>query len=176
MKATIIFTLAVLMAGAICSQGQKRMSNSEELIRQLDKKLTTALIEGDSASVDAILGNNYVEINAQGEIRRKSEVMAEARIRASTPPSKSAGPEISEEIKLQIDGDTVILIGLKTTTYQHMEFQRIPGADDASAPTATNQERFIKVYAKVGERWQLVAFQSTMIAQSQTRTTVPASN
>lgn len=165
MKLTFIFTLALIMAAAVFSQGQKRMSNSAELIKQLDKKLTTALLKGDAAAVDAILGDNYVEITAQGGMRRKSDVMAEVRMRASAPPSQSAGPEISEETELHMHGDTAILIGLRTTTYQHMEFQTLPPA--GQAPTATNQERFIKVFAHASGRWRLVAFQKTSIAQGQ---------
>ena len=167
MKLTFIFILALTMAAAVLSQGQKRMSNSAELIKQLDKKLTNALLKGDSASVEAILGDNYVEINAQGEMRRKADVMAEVRMRASAPPSTSVGPEISEETEISIHGDTAILIGLRTTTYQHMVYQTLPSAGQTSPPTAANKERFMKVYAKVGEHWQLVAFQKTSVAQGQ---------
>lgn len=167
MKLTFIFILALIMAAAVLSQGQKRMSTSAELIKQLDKKLTNALLKGDSASVEAILGDNYVEINAQGEMRRKSDVMAEVRMRASAPPSTSAGPEISEETEVSIHGDTAILIGLRTTTYQHMVDQTFSSAGQTSPPAAANKERFMKVYAKVGEHWRLVAFQKTFIAQGQ---------
>lgn len=165
MKVKMVFTFALFLAAAIYSQGQKRMSNSEELIKQLDKKLATALLKGDAASVDAILGNNYVEITVQGEMRSKSDVMAEVRTRASAPPSKSLGPEISEETELHLHGDTATLIGVRTTSYQHMVYQTLPSAEQTPAPTATIQERFIKVYAKVGNHWQLVAYQRTSVAQ-----------
>jgi hypothetical protein len=167
-----MFAIALIMAAAVSSQGQKHMSNSAELIKQLDKKLTTALLKGDLTSVEAILGDNYVEITAQGEMRRKSDVMAEVRMRVSAPPSTSAGPEISEETEVSIHGDTAILIGLRTTTYQHMVYQTLPPVGQTSPPTATNKERFIKVYAKVGEHWQLVAFQKTSIAQGQNQTSL----
>ena len=170
MKATFIFTLALIMAAAVLAQGQKRMSNSAELIKQLDKKLTNALLKGDSASVDAILGDNYVEINAQGQMRRKSDVMAEVRMRASAPPSKSVGPEVSEETEIAIHGDTAILIGLRTITYQHMVYSTLPSAGQTPAPTAKNQERFTKVFANLSGHWQLVAFQKTSIPQGQNQT------
>jgi hypothetical protein len=172
MKFTFIFILALIMAAAVLSQGQKRMSNSAELIKQLDKKLTNALVKGESASVEAIIGDNYVEINAQGEMRRKSDVIAEVRMRASAPPSKSAGPEVSEETEVSIHGETAILIGLRTTTYQHMVYQTLPSASQTPAPTAKNQERFIKVYSNVSGRWQLVAFQKTSIAQGQNQSSL----
>jgi hypothetical protein len=173
MKLRLIFTLALILAAAVPSPGQKHMSDSLELIKQLDKKLTNAFLKGDSALVEAILGDNYVEITAQGGMRRKADVMAEVRMRASAPPSTSVGPEIFEETKVSIHGGTAILIGLRTTTYQHMVDQTLPSGGQTSPPTATNKERFMKVFAKVGDHWQLVAFQKTSIAQGTNQTSLP---
>jgi hypothetical protein len=164
MKLIVISTLALLIA-AFC-QAQKWMPNSEDVIKELDKKLANALIKGDAASVDAILGDNYTEITSQGRVRSKSEIMAEVRMRATVPISKSVGPEISDDTTLHVYGDTAILIGLRTTTYQQMDYQTLPQGGQTPAPAAANQERFTKVYAKVGGRWQLLAFQTTVIPQS----------
>lgn len=165
MKLTIMFTLVVLIAAAISSQGPERMTKREELIRQLDAKLTAALMEGDSASVDTILADDYVEINAQGLVRHKSDVMAFVRARASAPHSKSVGPEIAVETKLLMYGDTAILTGLTTTRYQHMEYQTLAQPAQPPSQTATHQERFMRVYCRANERWQLAAFQTTAIAR-----------
>jgi len=165
MKLIAISTLALLIAAAFC-QAQKRMPNSEAVIKELDKKLADALIKGDAASVDAILGDNYVEITNQGRLRSKSEILAEVRVRATVPVLKSVGPEISDETTLHVYGDTAILIGLRTTNYTQMDYQTVPQGGQTSAPAAAIRERFTKVYAKVSGRWQLVAFQTTVIPQS----------
>ncbi len=166
MKLVFIFTLVVLIAAAIFSRGQERVTRTEELIRAMDGKLTAALLQGDSASVDAILADDYIEINAQGLVRHKPDVMATVRARASAPRSKSVGPETSvDETKLHMYGDTAILIGLTTTRYQHMEYQALPQPAQLPAPTATYQERFMKVYSKLNGRWQLAASQTTAIAK-----------
>ena len=142
------------------------MTKTEEVIKQLDGKLTAALHKGDSASVDALLADNYVEVNAQGQALSKSDVLTMVRARASVPRSTSIGPEISEETKIHVIGETAIIIGLKTTKYPHMEYQTVPQPVQTPAPVALNQERFIKVYVKVSGHWQLVAFQTTLVVRS----------
>ena len=166
MKLLIMFALVVLMAGAGFSRDQERMIRNEELIREMDSKLTVALLQGDAASVDAMLADGYTEINAQGLVRHKPDVMATVRAQASAPRSISVGPETTvDETKLRLYGDTAILIGLTTTRYQHMEYQTLPQPGQLPAPTATYQERFMKVYSKLKGRWQLVASQTTAIAK-----------
>lgn len=165
MKLVTMFTLVVLIPAAIFSGGQERVTKTEELVKETDRKLTAALLHGDSASVDGILADDYVEINAQGLVRHKRDVMVTVSARASRPRSISIGPEITvDETKLRIYGDTAILIGLTTTRYQHMEYQTSqPG--QLPAPTFTDQERFMKVYSRLNGRWQLVASQTTAIAK-----------
>ena len=167
MKLLIMFTLVVLTAAAVFSQdGQKTVTNTEKLVREIDGKLTAALLQGDSPSVDAILADDYIEINAQGLVRNKSDVMATVRAQASAPRSKSMGPEIGvDETKLHIYGDTSILTSLRTTRYQYMENQGLPQPTPLSTQTATYQERFMKVYSRLNGRWQLVASQTTAIAK-----------
>ncbi len=68
MKLVVIF-MVLLMAAVPCSQGQKRVTETEELIRGLESKLTVAILQGDSTSVERILADDYIEINAQGLLR-----------------------------------------------------------------------------------------------------------
>lgn len=166
MKSLIMLALVMFMAGADFSRNQERVTNIEKVIRALDGKLSTALLQGDVASVDTILADDYIEINAQGLVANKEDVMAIVRARASAPRSKSIGPEVTvDETNLRVYGDTAILISLTTTRYQLMEYQTLPQPGQLPAPTATNQERFMKVYSNLNGRWQLVASQATTIAK-----------
>jgi ketosteroid isomerase-like protein len=163
---SIVLLAFVVIVGAIFSSAQDRVTKTEKLIREMETKLAAALLQGDAASVEAILADDYVEISAQGVVRHKSEIMAVVRARASAPHSVSIGPEVSVgETNLRIYGDTAVLIGLTTTRYQFMEYQSLPQSSQLPAPTATTQERFIKVYSKPNGRWQLVASQVTAVAE-----------
>lgn len=160
-----ILTLVSLVAAAAFSLGPEQVTKTRD-VRELDETLTAALLQGDSATVDAMLAEDYIETNAQGLVRRKPDVMATVRAIASAPRSKSLGPEISvDEISVRIYGHTAILIGLTTTKYQHMEYQVLPQQSQLPAPEATDRSRFLKVYSKLKGRWQLVASQTTSIAK-----------
>ena len=89
MKSVIIFTI-LLLAG-VSFHGQKRVTGTEELIRGLESKLTVAILQGDAPSVERILADDYIEINAQGLLTRKADLMAIARARAAAPQAQSVG-------------------------------------------------------------------------------------
>ncbi|MCM3904709.1 MAG: nuclear transport factor 2 family protein [Pyrinomonadaceae bacterium] len=165
MKLLLILTPVVLMA-AIFSPGEEQLTKTQALVREIERTLTTALQRGDSASVDAILADDYIEIDAQGLVRHKPDVMATVRAQASAPRSTSVGPEITvNETEVRIYGDTAVLIGLKTTKYQFMEYQALPQPAQPPAPSVTDQHRFMKVYSKLHGHWQLVTSQTTAIAK-----------
>ncbi|MCM3872120.1 MAG: nuclear transport factor 2 family protein [Pyrinomonadaceae bacterium] len=140
------------------------MTKTEQLIGDVDSKLTAALLQGDSASVDAILADDYVEIDAQGSIRHKSDVMTLVRAQASAPRSTSIGPEITvDETRVLVYGDTAIIFTLTTTRYQFMEYMTLPQTTPAPSPSATDRHRLTKVYSKLNGSWQLIASQTTAI-------------
>jgi len=166
MKLMRIFTFVVLIAAAIFSKGQAQVIKTEERVKQVDDKLAAALQEGDLAAVNELLADDYIEINAQGLVSRKPDLMAIVRARAAAPRAKSVGPEVTiDETSLRTYGDTAVLIGRTTTRYQFMEYQTSPDAPPSAAPIDIQQERFMKVYSKRDGRWQLVASTRTAIAK-----------
>lgn len=167
MKIIIIIALVGLVSVvSIFAQDEERGKKTEETIRQIERELAAALMQGDTASVDRILADNYIEINPQGLVRDKTDVMVVVRARASAPSAKSIGPDVTvDETKLRTYGNTAILVGLTTTRYQHMEYQTSPELAQLPAQITTNQERFMKVYSKLDGRWRLVASQTTAIAK-----------
>jgi hypothetical protein len=166
MKLLMMFTLVFLAAGAIFSRGQVPVTKTEELVREIDARLASALLRGDPTSVDAILADDYIEVNAQGLVKNKSDVMTTVRAQASAPRSVSVGPEIRvDETKVRSYGDTTILTSLKTTRNQHMENQALPQPSPLSTQSDTYQERLMRVYSKLKGHWQLVASQTTAIAK-----------
>lgn len=166
MKLAIMFMI-LLMWAAISSQGQERVSATEELIRELEAKLAVAIVQGDSKFVARILADNYIEINAQGLLTRKADLMAIVRARAVAPPAKSVGPEVTiDENSLLMHGDTAVLSGRITTRYQFMQYQTSPDTPQTAAPTNIEQERFMKVYSRRSGQWELLASTRTPIPKT----------
>jgi ketosteroid isomerase-like protein len=167
MKLLSTFAFVVLTSAILSQGGQEPVTKADKVIRDIEVKLAAALLQGDAATVEATLADEYIEINAQGLVRHKPDVMAIVRAQAAAPRSISVGPEISvNETNVRMFGDTAIFTGLTTTKYQHMEYQVTPQPASSPTPTATSRERFMKVYSKVNGRWQLVAAQITAIAAS----------
>jgi hypothetical protein len=161
--------IAALAVGAfsalsVFSQTMKPASVTEDLIKEMERELSTALLKGDVATVNRILAEEYVEISAQGVLRDKEDVMTLVRARAAAPRATAVGPEVSVELtKLTIYDEVAVLVGVMKTKYQFMQYQVSTLPDQPSAPADVHQERFMKVYAKRGDKWQLVASHSTAI-------------
>jgi hypothetical protein len=166
----LIATLVVGVCSvlSVFSQTMKQPKVMEDLIKEMESQLSSALLKGDTATVDRIVADEYVEITAQGVLRHKEDLMAFARARASAPHATAVGPEVSvEQTQFTSYGEVAVLVGVMKTRYQHMQYQVTTLPDQLPAPDAVQQERFMKVYAKRGDKWQLIASHSTAIASPQ---------
>ena len=146
--------------------GQNQSASPNQAIQKLERELEAALLKGDSATLDRILAEDYVEINAQGVIRKKDDVIAVARAMSAKPRGVMLGPEIAvDELATRFHGDTALVTGRTTIRYQFMVYQT-SGQPPSQDPTTVDQERFIRVYSKVGGRWLLTAWQTTSIPKT----------
>jgi hypothetical protein len=167
MKLIKVLMMFVLIASANLSWGQEPMRKSAEVVQIVDRELTAALLKGDSASVDSILADAYIEINAQGLVKYKADIMAIVRSQASAPRATSVGPEVTvDETDLRTHGDTAVLTGHITTRYQFMNNQTSPDTSQPASPASVEHERFLKVYSKRSGHWQLLASIRTAIVKS----------
>ena len=145
---------------------QNQGNNSELVIKKLERELEAALLKGDSAALDRLLADDYIEINAQGDVANKADLLALARARSSRPPVKSVGPQKTvDDLTIRLHGDSALVVGRTTIRYQFMEYQTSSPQTQSQNPVTVDQERFIRAYSKVGGRWQLVTWQMTAIAK-----------
>jgi hypothetical protein len=148
------------------SYAQNSGNNSELITKNLERELETALLKGDSVTLDRLLANDYVEIDAQGSVKRKADVIAIARARTAGQRGVSLGPEKTvDDLSVRFYGDSALVVGRTTIRYQFMENQTSSPQTQSQNPATLDQERFIRSYSKVGGRWQLVAWQTTAIAK-----------
>ena len=133
------------------------------LVRNINQKLDAALSSSDTAALDQLLANNYVEVNAQGELSDKGQLVAFARARKSAPAGIVVGPErkVSEQA-IRMHGDTAIVIHTISIKHLPMDYQT-SGNTPAQAPQIVDQETRMRVYSRTGSAWQLVAQQTTSI-------------
>ncbi len=154
------FLLAFLMVTMALTNAQKEPDDIKS-VRSTDQKLDLALSRSNATALDQLLEANYVEINSQGEMSDKGQLLAFARARKSG--GILAGPErkVSEQ-GIRLHGNTAIVVHMISTRYIHMDYQT-SGTPPAQGPESVDQERRMRVYSRNGSTWQLVAQQTTFI-------------
>lgn len=164
---TVVALVVVLLALCPCSaQTERSKTVATKAVKQLDRELEQALLKNDIATIDRILADDYVEIDAQGSTRKKVDVIERARSSAAVSRGVMVGPEKSvDDVRILVHGDSVLVVGRTTIRYQFMENQIPSPGTQPSNSANIYQERFIRTYARVARRWQLVAWQTTAIAK-----------
>ncbi|HKO61484.1 MAG TPA: nuclear transport factor 2 family protein [Pyrinomonadaceae bacterium] len=156
--------VAFLLVTIGATPPQKR--NDVESVRATDQKLDVALSSSDDVALDQILAVGYVEINAQGELSDKGQLLAFARARKAGPAGVVVGPDRQVvQQRLHTNGDVAILIHKITTRYPHMDYQTV-GKPPAQGPELIDEETRMRVYSRNGSAWQLVAQQTTAIPKT----------
>lgn len=150
------------MLSMVLTNAQKETAGGGS-VKNIDQKLEAALSTNDTALLDEIVADDYVEINAQGEKSNKVQVLAVARARNSPSAGHSVGPERNvTEQTIRTHGNTAVVLSMISTKYRFMEYQT-SGPPPAQAPEMIDQERRMRVYSRSGSGWQLVAQQTTAI-------------
>lgn len=145
---------------------KQKVNTDEKAIQQVERELETALLKGDSATLDRILADDYVEIDAQGGVKNRTDILDLARARSAAPRGVSVGPDITVDgLTIRVHGDSAAVVGRTTIRYQFMENETPVTQSQSQTPANVNQERFIRSYAKLDGRWQLVTWQTTSIAK-----------
>jgi hypothetical protein len=167
MMSKIVFVMLLSLVMTLSpSYGQPPDNNSETAIKQLERELETALSKNDSAALERILADDYIEIDAQGGVKRKADVIALARARSAPSRGVSVGPEKTvDELAIRLFGDSALVVGRTTIRYQFMENQSSPSQKQFQNSGAVDQERFLRTYSKLNGHWQLIAWQTTSIAK-----------
>ena len=161
----LVAVLGLVLTLSLCS-AQNPKNNSELAIKTLERELEAALSKGDHVTLDRILANDYIEIDPQGDVRKKADLMAVARAMSAGPRGVSIGPDKTvDELSVRLHGDSALVVGRTTIRYHFMEYQTTSPQPQSQNPVTIDQQRFIRTYAKVSGRWQLVAWQTTAIAK-----------
>ena len=166
MKGKSVVAIVALILGLSPYYAQNQVNKTDSVIKGLERELELALSKDDINTLDRIFADDYVEIDAQGGVKKKPEVIELARMRAAAPRGVMIGPDKTiNDLTSRLYADSALVIGRTTIRYQFMENQTSSPQAPSQNPLTIDQERFIRSYAKVGQRWQLVAWQTTAIAK-----------
>jgi hypothetical protein len=167
MSSKITAAMLTLALTLVSCYGQTQGDSNEPMIKKLEREHEAALLKGDTKTLDRILADDYLEIDARGDVKKKSDVLRVARSMSGVQRGVSIGPDRTvDEFAIRIHGDSALVVGRTTIRYQFMENQTVGTPPSQSQnPVVIDQERFIRIYSKISGRWQLVAWQTTAIAK-----------
>ena len=147
--------VAVILATASASCAHMRVGppdriETEQEIRQIERRLREAALTGATAVLNDLLADDYTNTDAYGLVRHKAQVIADVQ-------AGNTSFEVIDldDIEVSIYGDAAVLTAKRTVRGRALN-RRDP----------TGQFRQIRVYAKRQGRWQAVMLQITRIADS----------
>lgn len=129
------------------SRAENAQQQTAQTIQRLEDELRIAIMKGDTGWFEEHLASNYVDIDAQGKISNRSQIMEFYR---TTAPEYDSW-NLSDATALTYNGNTVILTG-------KLQFQ-----STVQGKPVNSDFRFLHVWIKEGADWQLAAQQETRI-------------
>ena len=137
------------------AQSSRRLT-VEKIINRLERERFDAYLKLDVRALDRLLSNDYASVYANGQIVTKAEELAAMKTApAGVLSSVSAA---IDQVSVHQVGQSAVLIG-KLTLKGKVEWMQKPIVLNAAF-------RYMAVYVKTGNRWQVVASQFTSIEES----------
>jgi ketosteroid isomerase-like protein len=118
----------------------------EEQIKKMERDRAAAVVKADVATLEGLTADDYILINANGQVSDKAETMNNIK----TGVIKLSANEVSD-MKVRVYGDTAIVTGKSTA-------KGTIGGRELRGPVM-----FTRVYVKKDGKWKSVAFQQTPV-------------
>jgi ketosteroid isomerase-like protein len=142
---TISITLLSFAFGEVQEGSTDKKSDQE--VRQIIEKYRTALLQRDIPALEKIWADDYVFVNASGEVLTKAQRLANAKSGATTLDSIKE----EENITVRVYQNSAVATSRVTIKGQY------------SGQPASGQYRSTHVWVKGPEGWQLVSNQLTAL-------------
>jgi ketosteroid isomerase-like protein len=118
----------------------------EEQIKKMERDRAAAVVKGDVATLEGLTADDYMFINANGQLSDKATTMNNIK----SGNIKLTANEVSD-LKVRVYGDTAVVTGKANS-------KGTIGGRELKGPVM-----FTRVYVKKNGKWQSVAFQQTPI-------------
>jgi ketosteroid isomerase-like protein len=130
----------------------------EREIRELEDQLSQAIVAADRGFFERVLAADFTHTSHSGQFKTREQWMAENKFenpRAKPQPGKTSYEAFEvDDLAVRIYGETAVVTGRST-----------PKGRTAKGEPMRGRYRFLRVWVKRGERWQVVAFEGTRIAE-----------
>ena len=144
----ITIVLLSFASGQSATQQESQNTKSDQEVRKAIEKYRTALLQRDIPALEKIWADDYVFVNASGEVLTKAQRIANAKSGATTLDSIKE----EENITVRVYQNSAVATSRVTIKGQY------------SGQPTTGQYRSTHVWVKGSEGWQLVSNQLTALA------------
>jgi len=127
-------------------------SSTEQAVRQLFDGLVSSYAKNDAAVLGGIMADDFTFTTPFGEVMTKEQRLAEIK-----PGGIQFDSYTADDVNVRVYGDTAVVTNRASVAGKR-------GDQDISG-----QYRVTSIFVKKGGSWQLVAAQSTRIAQPPTK-------
>lgn len=139
-KFLVCLAAALSFLSASAQSADKQKLSVEDQIAKLEHAWVAAQKSNDYATIDSLLAENFTEVDADGTVMHKSQILDDAKT------SKYESVEVSD-LKITLFGDTAIVIG----NYDAKHF-------DKDGKPLQDHERFVDTWHKMpGGKWLCIA-------------------
>ena len=149
MAIRVVVVAAALGVVTLAAPARAQMGGTAsvaEQIKKMERDRAVAVVKADVATLDGLTSDDYVLINANGQLSNKAETMNAIK----TGVIKLTSNEVSD-MNVRVYGDTAIVTGKSTA-------KGSIGGRELKGPVM-----FTRVYVKKNGKWQSVAFQQTPV-------------
>ena len=146
----ILATICAPCSMALAQAPKSKMSEDrtiEQIVLQLEKEGREATLKNDIAATDRLLAQNWLNVNPDGSVTNKAQLME--LLRAGSFKIHSIE---NDEVLVRTFGETVVVTGRSTT-------QR----GGQGSELLKRQVRFTRIYAKPLGQWRVVSAHNTLI-------------
>lgn len=145
-----MFALMFLLA-FICTQNSVQVSgqqDAEKELKQLEREWNNAIVRKDTATLDRILGDDFIYIDYAGGVNPKADIIKSVKTSEAV-----VDPFETEDVVVRIYGNTAILTGRfkQKITYKGQVYNL--------------ELSYTDVYVKRGKRWQAVSAHASRIPE-----------
>jgi ketosteroid isomerase-like protein len=150
-----LITLGCYSAFSQSNNQSSRRETVEKVINRLERERFNAYLKLDVPALERIMSNDYASVYADGQIVTKAEELA--AMKSAPAGVLSSMSATIDQVSVHQVGQSAVLIG-KLTLKGRVEWVQKPIVINAAF-------RYMAVYVKTGNRWQVVASQFTSIEE-----------
>jgi hypothetical protein len=156
----VVVIVFVLLALNGCA-GQRANATDKETILNLDRELTEALLSGRCDVFEGVLADDYSGTGTDGTARNKAQTIDSCKSLAALPESIRPKPSVTNDSEVRFYQNVAIQTGKRSSQQQLTTFSDL--VDKHLPIKLVDEVRYISVWVKTSDHWQLVSAQATKL-------------